>query len=197
MYLCAQPFGALCARIFQADPVTERLFFALWPDAAVRQVIYKETRQTVRASGGKPVPPENFHITLAFLGSVDTAVADAAREAAAGIHGQGFHLSLDRLGFWHEPRVVWLGASDVPPAGRRLAASLLDALHTCGLTPDPKPFLPHVTLVRKVSRPGDPGPAPVIHWPVEAFVLVRSITRAQGSEYRLLDSWRLTAWAAG
>ncbi|MGH8377527.1 MAG: RNA 2',3'-cyclic phosphodiesterase [Gammaproteobacteria bacterium] len=174
-----------------SEPETERLFFALWPDEAVRHAIYKETRHAVRASGGRPVPPENFHATLVFLGSVDAAAAVAVREAAAGIQSGLFSLSLDRLDFWKEPRVVGLGASEIPNPGRQLASSLLAALRARGLKPDPKPFMPHVTLARKISKPGELGTLRPIHWPVQDFVLVRSITHAKGSEYQPLAAWPL------
>ncbi|MGH8321382.1 MAG: RNA 2',3'-cyclic phosphodiesterase [Gammaproteobacteria bacterium] len=178
-------------------PETERLFFAFWPDEAVRHAIYKETRHAVRVSGGRPVPPENFHVTLVFLGSVDAATAVAVREAAAGIQSEPFSLCLDRLGFWKEPRVVWLGADEIPDPGRRLAASLLAALRARGLKPDPKSFTPHVTLARKISKPGELGTLRPIRWPVQDFVLMRSITHAKGSEYQPLAAWPLMAQAAG
>lgn len=151
----------------------------------------------MRASGGRPVPAEHFHITLIFLGSVDAAAALATREAAAGIRGELFDLNLDRLGFWKEPRVVWLGASDISDPGRRLALELTGALRTRGLKPDPKPFMQHVTLVRKVGKPGGFGSLRPIHWPVREFVLVRSITHPEGSEYQPLAAWPLVARAAG
>ena len=174
-------------------PETERLFFAFWPDAVIRQALYKGTRRAVQASGGKPVPPENFHITLVFLGNLDAAAAAAAREAATGVRSKAFSLALDRLGFWPGPRLVWLGPSDVPEAGRILAAMLVTALRVRGLTPDAQSFFPHVTLARKVSKPGEFGRTPMIPWPVEEFVLARSIMRPSGSEYRVLASWSLAA----
>jgi len=175
-----------------ASAETQRLFFALWPDASTRDAIYKAGRRVIRVSGGKPVRADNYHATLAFLGSVDAGAAVAARDAAAGVHGPPFELRLDRFGFWAKPRVVWLGAGQVPEAARRLAAGLTAALIARGLTPDPKPFVPHVTLVRKVSKPGDFGSVEPVAWPVTSFALVRSVTHPEGSQYSVLASWPLT-----
>lgn len=172
---------------------TERLFFALWPDAVHRDSIYKATRQAVKASGGKPVPLENFHITLAFLGSLVPAEAAIAREVADGLRCEPFDLSLDRLGFWPKPRVVWLGASLVPEAARSLAMELASGLRGRGLKLDIKPFMPHVTLARKVSKPGEFGPLTPVQWPVSTLVLVRSVTHPAGSEYSVLEKWPLAA----
>lgn len=172
---------------------SERLFFALWPDPALRDTLYKATRKAVRASGGKPVPPENLHITLAFLGSLSPEDAKKAREGAASVQGRSFELILDRFGFWPEPRVVWLGASVVPAAGRELGAGLIAALTARGLKPDPKAFVPHLTLARKVTKPGDFGSVKPIRWAVEGFVLVRSVTDPAGSLYSVLQTWPLAA----
>jgi RNA 2',3'-cyclic 3'-phosphodiesterase len=172
---------------------TERLFFALWPDAALRHTLYKATRQVAKISGGKPVPAENFHITLVFLGSLVPADAAIAREVAGGIRSGAFDLTLDRLGFWPKPRVVWLGPSQVPEAARLLARELISGLQARGLKLDTKPFMPHVTLARKVSKPGEFGPMTPVQWPVTGFVLVRSVTRPEGSEYSVLEEWPLAA----
>jgi len=52
------------------SPATRRLFFALWPDEATREQLAHITRKAVRGSGGRPIPVENLHSTLVFLGSV-------------------------------------------------------------------------------------------------------------------------------
>lgn len=176
-----------------ASTDTERLFFALWPAPTLRETIYKATRRAVKACGGKPVPAGNFHITLAFLGSLGPAEAAVAREVADGLRGEAFTLTLDRLGFWPNPRVVWLGASRVPGAARRLAMGLLSGLTHRGLELDAKAFMPHVTLARKVSKPGQFGPVTQVQWPVTAFALVRSVTHPEGSDYLVLQAWSLTA----
>lgn len=48
-----------------------RLFFALWPDSEMQAALAEVTRRWVAGIGGKPIPPENFHFTLAFLGTMD------------------------------------------------------------------------------------------------------------------------------
>ncbi|MDE2091699.1 MAG: RNA 2',3'-cyclic phosphodiesterase [Gammaproteobacteria bacterium] len=175
----------------------QRLFFALWPDDSLRRTLYKVTRRPVRLSGGRPVPPTNFHITLAFLGSLDTAGGLLARQAADSVVGRSFELQLDRLGFWPEPGMLWLGAMQVPLAVQTLAADLAKALRLQGLAPDSKPFVPHVTLARKVVKPGELGTLRPLHWPVREFALLSSLTHARGSEYRPLAFWPLGSKAAG
>ena len=102
----------------------------------------------------KPVPPENAHVTLKFLGEVPEAqvshVAEAVREAASGaarfeapLHGAG--------AFPREtsPRVVWVGVDEVfqQPLGR-LAARVEEALATRGYPRERRAFHAHVTVAR-------------------------------------------------
>src|SRR5574337_1362430 len=110
-----KPWPRRCRDCWMASAAdSQRLCFALWPDDTLRHILYKETRHAVRASGGKPVLAENFHITLAFLGHLDVDGAAAARAAADSTQGEPFDLVLDRTGFWPDARVVWLGPSAVP-----------------------------------------------------------------------------------
>ena len=63
-----------------------RLFFALWPDSAVRAVLQASCQAVTVSCGGRPVPPRNYHLTLAFLGQVDSADLAGIRAAAAQVH---------------------------------------------------------------------------------------------------------------
>ncbi len=180
-----------------SDADTQRLFFALWPDDSLRHDLYKACRQAIKRSGGKPVPVENFHVTLAFLGNLDAQGAREARQAADSVHAAAFDMQLDRLGFWPEPGLLWLGATQPPQAARTLAAELVRSLHSRGLEPDAKPFVPHLSLARKVLKPGLLGAVHPLDWHVDAFALVRSHTHGRNSEYQLLGSWPLESRAAG
>ncbi|MDE2235488.1 MAG: RNA 2',3'-cyclic phosphodiesterase [Gammaproteobacteria bacterium] len=176
---------------------TQRLFFALWPPDPLRNAIQKNYRRAVQHSGGKPVPASNFHMTLAFLGSLDAAGALTARRAADSVHAASFDLRLDRLGFWSEAGVLWLGTAQPCAAAGKLATQLAQALRAQGLEPDAKPFVAHLSLARKVNKPGELHTAHALDWHVDGFSLLRSHTQGRSSEYRLLASWPLQSRAAG
>ncbi len=57
-----------------------RLFFALWPDPPTRTALAMLV-DGLPLVGGRRVPAENLHLTLAFLGNVDEGAAAAARVA--------------------------------------------------------------------------------------------------------------------
>jgi 2'-5' RNA ligase len=171
----------------------KRVFFALWPDEATRQALRRATRKAVRKSGGRAVAPENFHITLAFLGSVPVERLDCIQAAAGRVRAAPVSLTLDRLGYFARPRLLWLGAGNVPATLTALVQTLNAALGTCGFKPDPRPYRPHVTLARKVSKPGELDTLPTIVWHVRHFVLAESVTAARGPHYQVLESWALNA----
>lgn len=170
-----------------------RLFFALWPEAGTRQAIYKASRDALAAADGKAVPAENFHMTLVFLGVVAEEALSLVKSIAASIQGESFRIELDRYGYWKEPQVLWCGASRICAAAAALAAQLRERLMDAGFRPDPKPFVPHVTLARKVHRTGALGGFGPLTWDAKEFALVRSVTGDTGSEYFPLATYALGA----
>jgi 2'-5' RNA ligase len=168
-----------------------RLFFALWPDETTRKAIAKFARNFPRRHG-RPVPSPNLHITLAFVGAVDTTVHERLRAWAAAIEADRFLLRLTQVGYFPRTRILWLGAA-CPAALTFLVRQLNEGLELCGFRPDLRPYRPHVTLLR------DAGPAPAtyevapIHWQVDQFYLMESHTRPEGARYEILQGFELRA----
>lgn len=169
----------------------QRLFFALWPDENLRAGITQAVREAVRGSGGKPVAPENYHVTLKFLGSVDASRKGALCAAAARIRVSPFEVIFDRIGFWAQPRILWLGAESVPAPLAALVQALEAMAAAEGFEPESRPYRPHVSLARKVSSPDLTGACGPIRWRAENFVLAASETVREGAHYRVLRSWPL------
>lgn len=175
-----------------------RFFFALWPDASVRealmQVIASAVPPEARASR-----PENLHLTLAFLGSVAADRLREVLEAVAGVRAMEFTLTLDRLEYWIAPGILCLRPGVAPPALEDLAASLRGALRARNLPADERPYRPHVTLCRKL-RPaaGRPLPAPAVRiaWRAQEFVLAESADDSGRSIYRIIGRWPLASSAS-
>ena len=81
-----------------------RIFFALWPDAETRRALVRATRSVVRRSGGRATPPDNLHVTLAFLGPVTEVLLERVRRVPPLVSPH-FELIFDRLGFWRGSRL--------------------------------------------------------------------------------------------
>lgn len=173
-----------------SPPEGQRLFFALWPGAALQRTLYKVGR-AIAPPGGKPMAMQNLHITLAFLGVIDAEGRACMEKTADAIRLPPFELTLDRTGFWPRPQVVWLGCSTVPPTLQTLAARLNGAMATCGLTPETRPYSPHLTVLRKARQGPRQLDINTVHWGVGDFVLVQSLTLPEGAQYQVVRRWPL------
>jgi len=166
-----------------------RLFFALWPDDAVRAALASASTAIHRVAGGRVTGPESIHMTLAFLGDCDADRLGALKAAAARVRVRPFELVLDEAGFWKHNRIAWVGAKGISAALGALVEELRAALADAQFAFDPRPFVPHVTLVRK-AQPGFAMPAlDPIRWPVDGFALVRSVMKPAGSDYLVESRW--------
>ena len=86
-----------------------RLFVALDLSASLRERLSWMARGL---PGARWVPPENYHVTLRFIGEVPGWQAQEVDEALAGIRAPGFDLTLRGVGS-HARRGARVGASGV------------------------------------------------------------------------------------
>ncbi len=167
-----------------------RLFFALWPGESVLEAL-KRTRRVLGIDQGRPVPADNFHVTLLFLGEVDDSAIGDLMKMAAGIEAAPCELVLDRLEHWVRPAVLCLTASEIPVPLAELVERLRRGVRKLGFRPEKRPFRPHLTLARKVRRRVVGREIEPIRWPVREFVLVKSERDSEGSRYTVLARWPL------
>lgn len=173
------------------DNPKQRLFFALWPDDAVRSELARLASGGPRGAG-RLVPAENLHLTLAFLGHLDAGTRACVEAAADGISAGPFELVFTRLGCWPRPRVLWAGTQDTPAALVELVYALRRGMTGCGLRAETRPYRAHVTLARKTRVPADFHAAcEPVRWRADAFDLVESKTLSAGAHYRRLRRWPL------
>ncbi len=171
----------------EARVSTRRLFFALWPDPQVRAQLAAASRRWTK----RPVRHDKLHMTLVFLGSRSAEEQACFCSAASQIDCQAFEIQMDYLGGWARAGIQWLGASQVPGALSDLVGKLTAALAACGLEAEKRPFVPHITLARKVRRPRVQAGLDAIRWPVRDFVLLESVVGDAGTRYEVLQHWPL------
>lgn len=170
----------------RAAPTAIRCFVALQPDDAARERLDQlAAEQQARFPSARRMRRENLHLTLAFIGALeaDRAQLVAARLAAEPV--QPFAWSLDTVGAFGGARVLWVGGADAQLEA--LAAATRRLLDELRVRFDRKPFVGHVTLLRKLPRDAARGTAdriePPIRWQAAAPVLLESRTDAQGTRY--------------
>lgn len=174
---------------------TRRLFYALWLPPAVASALHRRAVALTAQGGGRPMRAETLHLTLAFLGDVDAARVDQlaaiGQRVAAG--AAAFPLHLDRHGHWAHNRIDWVGCATVPPTLVALVADLRAALAAAGFPVEARPFVPHVTIVRKRTSGALPDAPPAHCLQVGELCLVESLRGAEGARYVDLGRWPFVA----
>lgn len=148
------------------------------------------------------VPPENLHLTLAFLGEQPEETLEEVHEALTTVVARPVKVTLTGLGLigGAQPRGVFAGVSDSKTL-LALRKSVEKATRSAGLTLERRRFTPHVTLAR--TRPGQVNATeltttllqtPLMLEPVKlhAFHLFSSTLHPEGARYEVLASYPLT-----
>jgi 2'-5' RNA ligase len=173
------------------EPESLRLFFAAWPPGRAALALRAWAVDAAQSVGGRVVPAENVHLTLAFLGDVAADRLPRAIEAARGLAGEPHELPIDEARYRTRSRLVWARPRRTPPALAALAAELHRALTDSSFALERRAFIAHVTLIRNARKPRALPPLPALAWRVEEFVLVRSTTFEEGSRYEILERFGL------
>jgi RNA 2',3'-cyclic 3'-phosphodiesterase len=142
-------------------------------------------------NGGRHVPSQNLHVTLAFLGSATHVQRACVEHGAEQVHTPPFDLTFDRLDCFRRRGLLWVGPSQVPAALRALAAAIARVQAGCVLAPEQRDYRPHVSLIRDLPHCPPPSTIDPIVWSVRTFALVRSVTAPDGSRYEVLRTWVL------
>jgi RNA 2',3'-cyclic 3'-phosphodiesterase len=157
-----------------------RLFFAFWPDETLRGAL-EAARARLFPLAGRPVDPANLHVTVAFLGAVDESKLARLAELAGPV--APLPIVFDRLEHWTRPRVLAAVASQPPPRLRAIVDGLWQRLDRLGFAREPRPYVPHLTLVRDVKTLRAGLAWPPLEWTVYRIQLVESVATPAGMRY--------------
>ncbi len=152
-------------------------------------------------SGARWIDPENYHLTLRFIGDVDGPTARDFTHALGGIEVEPFELRLDGLGSFggHKPRAIFAAVAPSNPLDALRRANER-AAREAGLPPEGRNFKPHVTLARLrgaradavaayLERQGGVYAEPFL---VTRFVLYSSRNSVGGGPYVVEAAYDLT-----
>lgn len=169
--------------------MSERLFFALWPAPELRAELSRRLPRLLAGADGRPQRPDQWHVTLEFLGEVAAGRLPALRQAAGLARLEPLVIEFDQVEHWPRPRVVCLVATRPPAALEAGVGRLRAALAAAGFATEARPFRPHVTLAREVRTAVAATLAEPVAWPADRFALVRSVTAPSGSRYEPVQWW--------
>jgi 2'-5' RNA ligase len=99
--------------------------------------------------GARWVDPENYHLTLRFIGDIDDAMAHEIELMLARVRRRSFELRIDGLSSFggRKPRAVVASVAPTPDV-MELQAEHERLMQRVGLEPEGRKYTPHVTLAR-------------------------------------------------
>jgi 2'-5' RNA ligase len=99
--------------------------------------------------GARWIDPENYHITLRFIGDIDDRLAHDIALLLDGVKRRGFDVRFEELAAFggRKPRAVIAAVDPVSPLVE-LQAEQERLMQRVGLEPEGRKYTPHVTLAR-------------------------------------------------
>jgi 2'-5' RNA ligase len=132
-----------------------RSFIAIELPAGIKLALGRMQAQLKSGGGGqvKWVDPDIMHLTLKFLGNIDTAlvtrITAALEQACRGV--RPFPIELNGLGVFPNARrvqVVWVDLTGEVEKLGQLQKNIDAVLTPLGFKAENRPFTPHLTLAR-------------------------------------------------
>lgn len=142
--------------------------------------------------GARWIDPENYHLTLSFIGDIDAETAHDAATLLGRVHRHAFDMRLSGLDQFggKKPRAVFAAAAPSPPL-MELQAEHERIFRRLGIEHDSRKFTPHVTLARlRESAPREVADYLALRggyrskpFPVSRFVLFSARASTGGGPY--------------
>ncbi|MCX7882050.1 MAG: RNA 2',3'-cyclic phosphodiesterase [Brevinematales bacterium] len=178
-----------------------RIFLAIDVDEECKRILAESLRPVQKKLQTLSwTTPEQWHITLAFLGEVTKEKVFTLQDELETIAISRFSLEIGGGGVfphWGMPRVFWAGVSESEEM-RLLYTSLWKVLEHEGFSPENRDFHPHVTLARIKSSLSleEKKLLQLVCIPqrwvnVEAFFLYQSELTPYGARYTKLRTYPL------
>jgi RNA 2',3'-cyclic 3'-phosphodiesterase len=182
-----------------------RLFVALSIPESVRKAL-SAVQDELRSSllEARLVPPENFHVTLKFIGHAPGEQLPAIIETLQAVRANGpVSARFCGLGYSFKPKrggVFWC-TMQVSDGLKAIAIELNDRLEKLGFASENRDFLPHLTLARLKEDKTVQAIRGVVdryrdhdfgQMQSDDFVLMESRTNSAGATYTPVAAFPLT-----
>ena len=144
----------------------------------------------------KKIMRDNFHITLAFLGQLSTKQKTYLIEQANEIQQQlvitkqDMELTIDELGFFKKPQVLYFGFSSFPPPFEHLADKLSKQALRIGLYQETRKYKAHISIARKAKQLTEVAEFS-IPITIDSFSLYLSQSTEHGVVYSPVKTWSI------
>jgi 2'-5' RNA ligase len=131
-----------------------RLFVGLSVSQEVREALERLTlRLRAKDDGLRWSTPDQWHVTLVFLGEVNDEQRARLVEELAGVRQPGLALQMERLGVFERVGILYAEV-EVTPQLLGLYEEVAGAVRRVGLEVEDRPYRAHITLARSRNRDG-------------------------------------------
>lgn len=152
--------------------------------------------------GARWIDPENYHVTLRFIGDIDFAVANEIASTLNRVNRRPFEVTVTGLTSFggRQPRAIIAQVAPTKPL-MELQAEVDWLIRRVGLEPEGRKFTPHVTLARLRRATNQDvaeylairGYFPPCTFIASRFVLFSSRDSVGGGPYIVEDAYALSA----
>lgn len=189
--------------------MTKRMFLAL-DISETDKVNIAQWRNQHLSLPFKAIDEQNFHITLAFLGLIDSVQQANLEKIIDQQHSfiqqqlksfilqeKNVVLALSVVGYFKKPQVLHLMPNLCPDWLIYLNKTLVELSLNCGITQQDNHYQPHVSLYRKAKFPFFPAHKKMLQTVFEqclnltSFSLYHSYSSLEGVRYQPVHTWKL------
>ena len=170
-----------------------RAFIAVSIPPDLRKEISK-LQQKLPPKGVRPAKPENLHITLKFLGEVDSQALQKAKQLLSEVEFSPFEISLQGTGAFpseHHAKVIWAGCRSDELG--MLAEKVGSALAPIGFKSEK--FSAHITIARVKGKAqlekffSETKGAEIGKFKANSFELMKSTLAPEGPVYESIGTF--------
>ncbi len=151
--------------------------------------------------GARWIDPENYHLTLRFIGDIEHHLADELVSSLDRVQRHEFTLGFAGLGAFggRKPHSVFATPTASPDL-HELQAEIARICHRLGIPADPRKFTPHVTLARLRNATPEAvatylsvrGGFFIAPFKIRRFVLMSSRDSIGGGPYLVEEGYNLS-----
>jgi RNA 2',3'-cyclic 3'-phosphodiesterase len=168
-----------------------RLFFAveLSPDIQTQLLSLQHRYLELKA---RPIPADNLHITLNFLGDVSEKKLESILDNFRAPPFGPFEVLTSQLVYWPKPGILAVSIDDPQTQLNQCKKHIDEQLSQIDFFQlDKKTYVPHITLFRNVEQPPKTFFAIAASIKASAVSLMVSQNSRNGVYYQTVESWPL------